>query len=220
MKNTLYVIGDSFSALYFDKNIIIPNTTYVLYKTYKGDVMPKTWSELLSEKLNLDLVNYATGGNSNSQIFEDFCKVAKVIKKNDLLFIGWTDTMRFRLYSEISDMFVKTNLNGWDEYLPNISKITIDEITANRSNDHWVTEIRYWEIVIKRLSNLIGFKTHIWSFFEQHSDYNILPLLLKSGATRIFEETNNEIKDAHFGEKGHQVQFEYFLNKIKNPKLL
>jgi hypothetical protein len=218
MKNTLYVIGDSFSAKYYCKPN--DNTTYDHYRIYKGGTLPKTWSELLADELNLNLVNFAVGGNSNYQIIDDFCKVAKTISKNDMLFIGWTDTMRFRLYSEVSKNFVKTNLNGYDEYLPNISPNTINEITINRSDNYWTNEIYSWEIVIKRLSMLIGFKLHIWSFFDQFPEYNIFPTLLNSGATRIFEETNNEIKDAHFGEKGHQVQFEHFINVIKNPKLI
>lgn len=208
MKNTLYVIGDSFSAKYHPE-------TYEDYRIYKGGTLPKTWSELLADELDLNLVNFAVAGNSNHQIIDDFCRVTKTISQNDILFIGWTDTMRFRLYSEVTKNFVKTNLNGYDEYLPNISSNTINEIRINRSDDYWTNEIYSWEIVIKRLSDLIGFKLHIWSFFEQFPEYNIFPTLLNSGATRIFEETDNEIKDAHFGEKGHQLQFEHFINVIK-----
>jgi hypothetical protein len=218
MKNTLYVIGDSFSAKY-NHNVNI-DSNYNRYRIYKGGELPKTWSELLSEELNLNLVNLASGGNSNGQIIDDFCKISTEISKNDLLFIGWTDTMRFRLYSEINKTFVKTNLNDWDEYLPNISKNTIEEIRLNRSDDYWTNEIYSWENVIKRLSKLVGFKLYIWSFFTQFPDYNILQTLLDMGATRISEETNGLINDNHFGEKGHQIQFEYFIDKIKNPKLI
>jgi hypothetical protein len=218
MKNTLYVVGDSFSAKYkYDENI---DSAYNRYRIFKGGTLPKTWSELLADELNLNLVNLAVGGNSNYQIMDDFCKISKVISKNDLLFVGWTDTMRFRLYSEKSKQFIKVNLNGWDEYLPNVSPDTIKEMTVNRSDDYWTNEIYSWENVIYRLSNVIGFKLNIWSFFEQFHNHNILQVLLKNGATRLFEETNGEITDAHFGEKGHQIQFEYFLNNIKNPKLI
>jgi hypothetical protein len=218
MKKTLYVIGDSFSAKYYYNDTPVDN--YNQYRIYKGGELPKTWSELLAEKLGYNLVNLAVGGNSNSQIIDDFCKISTEISSKDMLFIGWTDTMRFRLYSEINKNFVKTNPNGWSEMLPNISENTINEIRINRSNDYWTNEVYSWERVIKRLAKLVGFDLHIWSFFLQFPEYNIFPTLLNLGATRISEETNGLINDNHFGEKGHQVQFEYFINKIKTPKLI
>ena len=219
MKNRLYVIGDSFSAKYYSNNNQIGDR-YREYRDFKGGVLPKTWSELLADELNLELVNLAEGGASNYQIFDGFCEVSQSINKKDILFVGWTDTMRFRFYSDYTKRFEKASLQTEKDRLPNISQKTIDEIIVNRSNDYWTSEVYNWMKVINRMSKVIGFEVHYWSFFGQFPEFNIFPTLLNMGATRIFEETNDLVKDAHFGEKGHQVQFEFFLNKLKTKKLI
>lgn len=215
MNRKLYVIGDSFSNLYsYDPNTDSP---YIRYKNFRGGNLPYTWSELLSKKIGYQLINLSVAGASNYEIFDQFCDVSQTIKKDDLLFIGWTDTMRFRLYSDKTNRFEKINIKGDRKlHFSNISENTFNEILVNRSHIYWVTEISKWELVINKLSELIGFEYHIWTFFYDYSDYNILPTLISRGATIIKDETNGLIDDLHFAEMGHIVQSEYFFEKLKN----
>ena len=67
--NTLYTFGCSFTEG-FNEN----HEPYQEYKIFKGGTFPKTWSELLSEKLGLNLFNYGQGSIGNQHIFTNFCK--------------------------------------------------------------------------------------------------------------------------------------------------
>lgn len=218
MKNKLYVLGDSFSALYFTQPDI--DSPYERYRKYRGGTLPKTWSELLSEEIDFPLVNLAEAGSSNYQIWDTFCEISQKIERGDYLFIGWTDTMRFRMYSEKTKKFEKSNILTDRHLFNDISENTINEMVANRANDYWTIEIYNWEKIIRRMSEIIGFTYYPWSFFNQFPDYNILPTLFNLGATRIAEETNGEVNDMHLGEIGHQIQSKYFLDKIKNSKIV
>ena len=47
--------------------------------------------------------------------------------------------------------------------------------------------------------------------FQSSCDY----MIKKNLNMRIFEETNNQVNDGHFGEIGHKVQADYFYKHIK-----
>ena len=52
---------------------------------------------------------------------------------------------------------------------------------------------------------------HLLDKNEEHTVFN--PVFEKGGL-RIFEETNNEVDDMHFGESAHKVLGELFYNHI------
>ncbi len=92
--NNLWIFGDSFSSTCF------PHERSDNMKNYLNTIDSvdiKSWSELLSEKLNYDLKNFAKGGNSNYQIFQDFCDQSHLIKENDIVVIGWGLIQKFRI---------------------------------------------------------------------------------------------------------------------------
>jgi hypothetical protein len=215
----LYVFGCSYSALYGVKQL--NNPTINAYYKFRGDSFPQTWSEILSKDLNLELVNLADWGSDNYSIFENFCKVVDDIKEDDIVIIGWTEVTRFRLFSEKSNSF--KYINVWDIKknldLINVSEEVIKEIIVNRDNQRWSKEVYNWMGVINRLSKSIGFKMHHWSFFIDFPDLYIINDILQLGAKTIGHETNDEIPDWHFGEKGHEVQAEYFKNLLLNKKI-
>lgn len=214
----LYVFGCSYSAAYEHKNIGGPSIKE--YYDFRGGNFPITWSELLANDLNLELVNTAKWGADNYEIFEKFCKKSAEFEENDIVLIGWTDVNRFRLYNQKykslrSVNIWTTSLNDYE----NISQQTINEIIVNRSNELWIDEIRSWMLIINELSKKTKFIVYHWSFFNDMMEFNILNVLLESGAEFITEETNGLINNAHMGEKGHIRQFEYFKNLITNRTL-
>lgn len=65
--NTLHTFGCSFTAFYLGSG-----HDYKDYVNFRNGSLPKTWPELLSDKLGSNLLNYGFGGNSNYEIFKHF----------------------------------------------------------------------------------------------------------------------------------------------------
>jgi hypothetical protein len=219
----LYVFGCSFSSVFSEKSLFNPDMKK--YYEFRGGNFPSTWSEILSEDLGLELVNTAQNGFDNYSIFENFCKLSDKITSEDIVIIGWSQVFRFRLYSKSKNQL--RSVNVWQTNknfdLSEISQQTLDEVLVNRDNQLWIDEVYNWMKLINHLSKLVKFKLYYWSFFVEFPEYYIINELLNLGAKYISHETNGEVGDNHFGEKGHQVQAEYFKNIIlekQKPKLI
>jgi hypothetical protein len=202
MSQKLYIFGDSFSAGFsFESNW---TNNYVNWKGYT----PKGFDEIISQKLNLELINLADNASDNYSILQKFCDNVKNIKKNDLVIIGWSSPLRFRLVS-----------NDWITILPNydkfstkeidktkISESTLIEILLNRDDVRYCNEVNSW---IKLLNNLDKNIIH-WTPFDQRLDCMFL-----SKFETIFSETNGELNDWHFSENGHLQLSDLFISKFK-----
>jgi hypothetical protein len=202
MSQKLYIFGDSFSAGFsFESNW---TNNYVNWKGYT----PKGFDEIISQKLNLELINLADNASDNYSILQKFCDNVKNIKKNDLIIIGWSSPLRFRLVS-----------NDWITILPNydkfstkeidktkISESTLIEILLNRDDVRYCNEVNSW---IKLLNNLDKNIIH-WTPFDQRLDCMFL-----SKFETIVTETNGELNDWHFSENGHLQLSDLFISKFK-----
>lgn len=203
MSQKLYIFGDSFSAGFsFESNW---TNNYVNWKGYT----PQGFGEILSQKLNLELINLSENASDNYSILQKFCDNEKNIKKNDLVIIGWSSPLRFRLVSK-----------DWITILPNydkfstkeidktkISESTLIEILLNRDDVRYCNEVNSW---IKLLNNLD--KNIIqWTPFDQRLDCMFL-----SKFETIFTESNGELNDLHFSENGHIQLSDLFINKFKS----
>jgi hypothetical protein len=223
--SNLWVFGDNSSSI-FGKT---KERRYFYYNRFRNGIFPKTWSELLSEKLNLNLRNYAIGGQSNYDIFEWFCKMSTSIQKDDVVIIGWSNIENFRVVNQSNGEFITSRpaaIKYTNEYgfLSGINLTTINELHNNRINEAWGGEILNWENLINLLAKTIEFKIYYWTFDKKiHKPYyiggntsDLCEHLKTLGAETITIETNKELNDNHFGEKGQQVQYEYFLNYLYN----
>jgi hypothetical protein len=212
----LWTFGDSFTQSFLpnkDCKVIHWRHQYINWKGY----VPKVYGEILSERLNMKLMNYGQGAWDNYSIFESFCKVVKEIKKDDLIIFGWSNSARFRL----------TDKNGrWINYLPNVNEIAMDaeymdrdsinKLLANRSNKQYDNEVNNWiNLINHTLKN--NYVIH-WTPFK-----NTLQALRVNGLEQIRNETNGEIDDAHFSEQG-QLNLSQILeakyNIIKNKEII
>jgi hypothetical protein len=223
----LWVFGDNNSAI-FGKT---KERRFKYYKEYRNGVFPKTWSELLSSTLNLELKNLAVQGQSNYDIFDMFCSVINDIKQDDIVIIGWGFTQRFRMVDMYSNSFTTIRPNQFkskdvdtQKYLKGIDIVTINKILDNRLHPQWNEEIYKWEEIVNKLSELIGFKIIYWTFDETLnkpyylSTENFREDLIKNGAKDITLETDGLLVDDNFGESGHLIQFKYFLNNMLYEK--
>ena len=203
MSQKLYIFGDSFSAGFsFESNWTNP---YVNWKGYT----PKGFGEIISQKLNLELINLSENASDNYSILQKFCDNEKSIKKNDLVIIGWSSPLRFRLVSK-----------DWITILPNydkfstkeidktkISESTLIEILLNRDDIRYCNEVNSW---IKLLNNLDKNIIH-WTPFDQRLDCMFL-----NKFETIVTETNGKLNDWHFSENGHKQLSDLFINKFKS----
>jgi hypothetical protein len=203
MSQKLYLFGDSFSAGFsFESNW---TNNYINWKGYT----PKGFGEIVSQKLSLELINLAENASDNYSILQKFCDNTKNIKKNDLVIIGWSSPLRFRLVSK-----------DWITILPNydkfstkeidktkISESTLIEILLNRDDVRYCSEVNSW---IKLLNNLDKNIIH-WTPFDQRLDCMFL-----NKFETIFTESNGELNDWHFSENGHIQLSNLFINKFKN----
>jgi len=182
---------------------------YVKWKGY----IPKTYGELISDKLNLNLINYSKSGTNNQFIFQKICETFKKIKEDDVVIVQWTNVIRFRLVNDKNEWV--EFYYGNDDYLKklnqfeNISKQTITEIFVNRMNPKYLEEIKTWELIIKQVLNKN--KLLFWSPFEEFNSYHLLE--------RIETETNGEIHDIHISENGHKDLSELLLKDLNTNKI-
>jgi len=212
--NTLHTFGCSYTA-YFESSGKLDQ--YMKYKEYRGGNYPKIWPELLSEKLNLNLNNTARGGASNYEIFQIFCDNVKKFRKGDVVVVGWSHRERFRLVNQLDGTFRGIGPH-FTIPLSHVTDNTINEILDNRSHVKWADEIHSWEKVIYRLCNSLKIKVVIWSFdYILYKSINLDYDLREIGAETIFTETGGKVEDnVHYGEQGHKVQCDYFLQLLNN----
>ena len=213
--NTLHTFGCSYTA-YFENNN--GRSQYEDYKKFRGGFYPKVWPELLSEKLGMNLNNTAIGGSSNYEIFQLFCESVPKLNEGDVVVIGWSYKERYRLVDETLGKFSRIGPQFYP-FVPGVSKTTIEEISVNRMHIKWLDEVNSWEILIKKACDLMGVKLIIWSFDYSFPEHDGFYTDLKGlGAKTITEETNGIVKDEHFGEMGHFVQYQYLYDVICNNK--
>lgn len=205
---TVWTFGDSFTDGF--RSVDSWAKEYVKWKGYQ----PKTYGEIIAENLGFELMNLGKGGSDNYSIFETFCESVGRIKKNDILIFGWSSPLRFRVvgnWDNWKSILPKMNKNA--ELPKNISKTTVDEIMVNRDHRLCSMEVNNWI----RLINLAFKDNKIvhWTAFK--CDINATYV----AASNINLETNGEIDDKHFSEKGHLELSEILMTPyIKNKKLL
>lgn len=194
----LYVFGDSFS----DENIISNNKSYIVWKGYT----PKTFHQIISEKLGLEVVNFAKNyGMDNYTIFHQICDNINNMD-DSIVIINWSEIMRFRMVDTSTGKW-RTILGPYSmrlkKGLPFVNGIPNDTILTtiqNRKHKLWITEINSWiEIINKALKDNVVVHWG-WS--------NVIY------RETITEETNGEVEDFHYSEKGHLDLAEWILEQI------
>ena len=202
----LWVFGDSYSKKFetkygWDKN-------YIQIKGY----YPKVFGDIVSESLSFELKNLSAYGNSNYDIFHSFVSVIDEIEPNDVIIIQWVSMRIIRLVDKENEF--RTIDLGWTREYPhfNESQESIDQILTNRKSPLYKEEIDDWIKIIKtsKPTNRIIF----WSPIEESTgNPNMLPYYK---FTTIADETNNNLKDSHLSELGHQEFAKLLINKITN----
>jgi len=192
----LWVYGDSNSEMYdsFDAYNMWSNE-YIKWKGY----VPKHYTQLIAEKFNCELRNFAKSGTNNHTIFERFCNSVNSISNDDIVIIQWTEPNRFRLVDDNNNWadfkFHNIQNKRTIENFKNVTIKTIEETLVNRLNIKYKEELESWTNLIKFA--LKETKLIIWSPFEESYGGNIV-----NSIETISIETNRLINDPHFSENG------------------
>jgi len=201
----LFAFGDSFTNGFNDENALHVKQ-YISWKGYK----PKGYVDFLSEHFSCESHNFAIQGNDNYSILESFCENLDKIKNDDLVIINWSNVDRFR----IVNLF-----DSWIRILPNrlemlnqtdISMKTIDQIMVNRMSKKYCEEVLNWSKLINHISK--EKKILQWSYVENLKSKTIK--YINPTLEKIVTETNGEVNDNHFSERGNEELSKYILKHL------
>lgn len=227
---TLWTFGDSLTDSFSPPTDSFKHWRHK-YVEWKG-YTPMVYGEHISNKLNLTLINKGIAGASNSQIFEEFCKVSHCIEDGDVLIFGWTNIERFRLVTKNNNWInifanvrlKKSDKNFLDETittLDSITKETIFQTLFNRSNDLYISELESWINLINTSFKHNKILHWTWDNRKINGCVNI-PL---ENFENLTMETNNHINDNHLSEMGQKDISEHMIKLltdglIKNKNII
>jgi len=215
--NKLWVFGDSFSAT--NKRNIIEKWRK-LYIKWKG-YTPNVWCEFLNDSLQLKLHNLSISATDNYTIFDSIIHSLEKINKDDVIIIGWSNTIRFRVVGvENSFKTIRphslsfiTKLNKYTKNI-DLSDKALQEISLNRDSVAYINELNNY---IKLLNfSFNGNKIIHWSPFSQDTQGLNTNLKTSVKYELIKDETNGFIDDGHFSENAHKVLSEQLIDIIDN----
>jgi hypothetical protein len=140
--------------------------------------------------------------------YQKLTQIEHILKRPDT-YIGDTKLQKEKQYVYENDKIIKKEI----VYPPGLMKI-FDEILVNRDHQLYSIEVNYW---IKLIN--LAFKDILivhWTSFEPKID-----AIFIGGIGRISLETNGEIADGHFSEKGHlELSEKLMATFLKNTKFI
>ena len=202
----IWIFGDSYSTSFNNSSVF--NNWGKEYINLKGYV-PKTFGDIISDELNVGVNHMAIGGIGNDSIFEMIYENAPLMSKDDIIIIGWSSIVRYRLSGKSNRWItIIPNFETHMDNLINVSESTIEELLINRTSSLFREEFKKRKEFLNWL-----FKENIIIHWTPFSDqFNVI---LGYGSINTIEsETNGKIKDGHYSETGHQELAKNFLDLI------
>jgi hypothetical protein len=215
--NKLWIFGDSFSEPYAKKTRI---QWQIEYKSFKGR-WPVVYGEMVADKLKLKHINLAKGGTDNYTILDSIIDVINTISPDDIIVIGWSNTLRYRVANRYNNFTTILANNLEVEFKLNkklslfdLSDFTLTEMAVNRNHPIYINELNNYI----KLINFAFPKNKVihWSPFYLDREGLNTTFLTTNEYQTISEETNGVVDDAHFGENGHITLAKNIINAIDN----
>ena len=217
--NSVWSFGDSMTAP------IGGDGPYTKWLGREGN----THCEFIAEHFGFTPINKGVSGSSPNQIFDDFMANHTDIKSGDIVTFGWSPIMRYRIarkkdHGMVWQQFWATSFKGGVEKAcvdgTSITQEVAEHIILNRYEfrHFYSKEVNRWISFIKEWAKLKGVRVVNWSWCDtnfggEHSINVDIPVHMR---TDMFMETNNIVKDGHYGEVGHKElakEIIEFLNK-------
>jgi len=204
---TLWIFGDSFSHSFKITTDAIWSNNYTNWKGYQ----PDSFGDIISNKLNLQLVNKSKQGADNYSIFERVCEASVNIKPGDIVIIGWSRRTRFRIVNPYHNWWKSIiKVDNKDDVYSYMSKQSITEIMLNRESVLYSNEVNNWINLLN-----VTFKNNTiinWTWSKYDYELNAINL---SDMCIITKESNGEHINDHYGEQGHKELSDIFLEIIQ-----
>jgi hypothetical protein len=210
----VWIFGDSYSSPFDNFEMGPWSKEYINWKGY----VPKTFGDNIADKLNTEVRNLALGGSDNDTIFELIIKNAPEFKKDDIVIVGWSDIVRFRLVNDFNKFdFVVPNKSN-SEIISDVSETTINEILVNRTNPMYFEEFKIrFDFLNWLLKDITFIQWTAWGGHLQTNKYVIR--FSKENKTSVNLETNGIINDTHYSELGHIELTDDFMKLINDDDL-
>ena len=150
LKPKLYVFGDSHTET-FKSHLKARSNWVIPYIDYVGS-MPENFSEIISKKYDIELINLGRGGTSNYTIFDRFINEYKKIKSNDIVIFGWTSISRFKLANNVNEFIDVLPFTPHPKQNDDVELNSTHELAVNKeTHTIWWTEIEQFINIIKGL---------------------------------------------------------------------
>lgn len=205
MKSNLWIFGDSFSN---GDGCNLRDEYYNKFPKQNGK-----FSDILSDKLNLNLINLSKNGVSNSWILRQLILNIHKIKSGDVVIVNYTDPYRFECPSPSNQLIQLIHTSAYKHH-PVFDEFGTDSDENNaiyyysryihlmdipdtklKGYDILQREINYqFDSIFEHFKNIgVRFTTYDWCLEGFKDEY-----------TTIVKETNGEIDDFHLSWLGHQ----------------
>ena len=210
----IWIFGDSYSAPFDSIGVGPWAEEYIKWKGY----VPKTFGDNLANKLDTEVRNFALGGSDNYTIFESIIKNAPEFKKDDIIIVGWSSIVRFRLVNDSNKFdFVLPNINN-SKMISDVSETTMNEILVNRTNPMYFEEFKIrFDFLNWLLKDMKLIQWTAWGGNLQTNKYVIE--FSKEDKTYVNIETNGLVNDTHYSELGHIELTDDFMELINDDDL-
>ena len=228
----LWIFGDSCSSSLTElrHNHMIED----FIQKYNGGKDYDIWFEIVGKELEMETETFGKSGSCNYGIFERICKNIDLINENDVVIINWSVIERFRVafgnrltdYVTILATYMSEEHGKWiydsTKKMLDMADVSIEstvEIGHNRYkyNALFQNEINSWSYFIYTFFKNKNVKVIFWGLTLTQKYYFMNayePIIEKKGL--IHHETNDEIKDWHFGVEGNKLFANYVIEKIKS----
>lgn len=210
----IWIFGDSYSAPFDNFEMGPWSKEYIKWKGY----VPKTFGDNLANILNTEVRNFALGGSDNYTIFESVIKNAPEFKKDDIIIVGWSSIVRFRLVNDAGNLvFVLPNMDN-SKLISDVSQTTMNEILVNRSKSLYFEEFKIRFNFLNWL--LKDMKFIQWTpFVTNFLTHKYVLGFVKENKTKINLETDGFVNDTHYSELGHIELTNDFIKLINDDNL-
>ena len=205
--STVWSFGDSMTApINGDLNNPSP------YRQWLGRYAKDT-ATFVAEHYGFESKNMGHVGSSNSGLFHKFISELKNIQSGDILIFGWTVVARYRIASKVGWKTI------WAVGLSNvpekgcidgtyITKEVAEHLIYNRCDlqHFYEEEVNEWINFINDWAELKGVKVVHWSWCNEviggKQNLNLsFPVI---NYTNMSQESDNIVKDGHYGEVGYR----------------
>ena len=210
----VWIFGDSFSTPFDDFSMGPWSKEYIEWKGY----VPKTFGDNIADKLNTEVRHFGVGGSDNDTIFESIIKNAPEFKKDDIVIVGWSCIVRFRLVNSYNKFqYILPNYNN-SKMMKNVSETAINEILVNRANPMYFEEFKIrFDFLNWLLRDMKLIQWTAWSANFQTNKYVIN--FAKEFKPNIHRETKGAVNDTHYSELGHIELTDDFMKLINDDDL-